>query len=155
MAFPDDELYLDEEVFLDTNPSFGELTWPALELVLFSGVAAMAIGVLHRGVLNTQESYMAQQFVFVVWLFLVLWRTVLPALSWLGTRFLVTDRRVMLRRGVLKRRVEDIWYGEMTGVSRRGSTLLVRMHPQERPVPFEHLPNTKGIVRLVQERRNL
>ena len=155
MAFPENELYLDEEVFLDTNPSFSELTWPVLELVLFSGLAAMAVGVLHRGVLNTQESYAAQQFIFVVWLVLVLWRAVLPALAWLGNRFLVTDRRILVRRGVFRKRVEDIWFGEMTGVSRRGGTLLVRMHPQERPVSFDHLPNTKGIVRLVQERRNL
>ena len=40
MTFPDDELDTREAILLDTNPTFGRLVWPLLELMVITGAVS-------------------------------------------------------------------------------------------------------------------
>lgn len=136
-----------EVVLADLTSPLRTLTFPVLELILITGVSWMLIGWLDRPdvVVETQ----LRNSIVLIWCLLVLWRFVLPLALSRRRRFVVTDRRVIVRAASLRPRVDSIPLREVRGVQcrRRGISLAIAGH--DLPLFFPDVPRTKKVVGLI------
>jgi uncharacterized membrane protein YdbT with pleckstrin-like domain len=88
-----------------------------------------------------------------IWLVLIGWLTLWPFLSWLTTHFVITDRRVMYRHGVLSRSGIDIPLARINSVEfrhrlidrlLRTGTLIVESASQD-PLEFHDIPRVEQV----------
>jgi uncharacterized membrane protein YdbT with pleckstrin-like domain len=88
-----------------------------------------------------------------VWLLLVGWLTLRPFLAWLTTHFVITDRRVMYRHGVLTRSGIDIPLARINSVEFRHGlfdrmvrtgTLIIESASQD-PLEFSDIPRVEQV----------
>ena len=88
-----------------------------------------------------------------IWLILLGWLTLWPFLNWLTTHFVITDRRVMFRHGVLSRSGIDIPLARINSVEfrhrlvdriLRTGTLVVESASQD-PLEFYDIPRVEQV----------
>lgn len=149
MAFPWDEMDDDEDVLLDVNPAFARLTWPLVELALITGVIWLLIGFIDSPRIAPGDLAGLRDFLLIMWPILVAWRVAKPGLEWLGERFVLTDRRIILRRGLLRPRVVTVDLRTVRGVERRGNVLQVRVSPFGSPMAIRDVPSARKVAKMV------
>jgi uncharacterized membrane protein YdbT with pleckstrin-like domain len=102
-----------EEVVLDVRPHWRRLIRPAALFPLVVGLMAYSAAALPAG-----HWLRIERLAIVVAGVLVLgWGSLRPWLVWRGTRLLVTNRRVVVRRGVLGRVGRDLPLNRISDVS--------------------------------------
>lgn len=113
MGLPDRSLSEDERIVLDFHPHWTTLLKAFLLLVVIVAVAGAAIVFVPdwdvRGELRLGVAGVA---VLIVLIF-----TGVPLLRWTTTRYVLTNRRFTLRRGILSRSGRDIPLGRVNDVS--------------------------------------
>lgn len=115
MGFPNDVLVTGEHVVVHTRPHPSMLVGPAIWFTLVVGAAvylSAAIGVATWALVLT-----------VVALALVGWLVVVPVLRWRTTHLVVTDRRVILREGIVTRAGVDLPLNRIDGIRFRQGPL--------------------------------
>jgi uncharacterized membrane protein YdbT with pleckstrin-like domain len=89
----------------------------------------------------------------VIWLVLVSWLTLRPFFDWVTTHFVITDRRVMYRHGVLTRAGIDIPLARINSVEfrhglvdrmLRTGTLVIESASQD-PLEFHDIPGVEQV----------
>jgi uncharacterized membrane protein YdbT with pleckstrin-like domain len=119
MAFPRRRLVGDEQVLRDTHPHWRRLAGPVLVLlgtVPVTTYAAAALAGAAGGAGGGAGRLWVRWAVLATGALAVLAWAVLPYLRWLSTDYVVTDRRVVLRTGLLARRVRDVPLAHVTDV---------------------------------------
>ena len=102
-----------ERVLVRLRPHGRTLTLPAVAAVLLSAATGFALGVAPEDWHRVVAAVGASLFVLV---------GLLPLLRWSATRYVVTDRRVVVRRGVVVRTRQEVLHGRGYGVTvRRGA----------------------------------
>ena len=153
MGYPDNVLAGDECVVVHRHPHWKRLVSPVAALIVMSALVAFGSGV----VAQTGWDHTTKNVVFgvlgAIWLVVVGWLTGWPFLSWLTTHFVVTDRRVMFRHGLLTRsgidvplaRVNSVEYrhGLLERMLRTG-TLIVESASQD-PLEFFDVPRVEQV----------
>lgn len=122
MAYPTKLLAADEQLVLDLHPHWKALVPPALTLVLVLGVGAFVAAAIP----GWRYQLAARLAVLVVGLVLLGRYAVHPFLRWLTTHFVVTDRRVLVRQGVLARTGRDVPLSRINDIT-FSHTLLERL----------------------------
>jgi uncharacterized membrane protein YdbT with pleckstrin-like domain len=153
MSYPDNALAAGEKVVLHRHPHWKRLILPVLALILLTGLAALGSGFVE----STQWQPLAKKILYGViwgvWLVLIGWLTVWPFLSWLTTHFVVTNRRVMYRHGVLTRSGIDIPLARINSVEFRDriferifrtGTLIIESASQD-PLEFYNIPRLREV----------
>jgi uncharacterized membrane protein YdbT with pleckstrin-like domain len=88
-----------------------------------------------------------------VWLMLVIWLSLRPILAWKTTHFVITDRRVMYRHGLLTRAGIDIPLARINSVEFRhgivdrmvrAGTLVIESASQD-PLEFNDIPQVEYV----------
>ena len=149
MAFPWDEMDDDEDVLLDVNPAFARLTWPLVELALITGVIWLLIGFIDSPRIAPGDLAGLRDFLLIMWPILVAWCVAKPGLEWLGERFVLTNRRIILRRGLLRPRVVTVDLRTVRGVERRGNVLQLRVSPFGPPMAIRDVPSARKVAKMV------
>ncbi len=154
MGYPDNVLASDEQVVLHRHPHWKRLIGPVLVLLLVTALAAFGAGYV-----NTMEwDQTARNVVLIVigaiWLVIIGWLTIWPFLSWWWTtHFVITDRRVMFRHGVLTRSGIDIPLARINSVEfrhglldrmLRTGTLIIESAAQD-PIAFDDIPRVERV----------
>ncbi|WP_197374185.1 PH domain-containing protein [Mycolicibacterium baixiangningiae] len=153
MGYPDNVLARDEQVVLHRHPHWKRLIG-AVFVLLFTSAAAAFIA----GYVNTLRwDATAKNVIFLViggiWLLLVGWLTVWPFLSWWTTHFVITDRRVMFRHGLITRAGIDIPLARINSVEFRHGlldrivrtgTLVIESAAQD-PLEFHDIPRVERV----------
>ena len=103
MGYPESALADDEQVVLHRHPHWKRLIGAVLILLLVTGLAAFVAGFVSTRGWDLDATNVIYAVIGGVWLVVVGWLSAWPFLSWLTTHFVVTDRRVMYRDGVLSR----------------------------------------------------
>ena len=149
MAYPDDLLVEDEQVVVHRHPHWKMLVVPVVVLLLVVGVASFLAAVVS-----------AQSWALWAWLglaaaglALVGRFTVFPVLRWRTTHFVVTDRRVLVREGVLTRQGMDIPLRRISSVQIRQSLLerllgagtLVVEADSDESLEFDDVPGVRQV----------
>jgi uncharacterized membrane protein YdbT with pleckstrin-like domain len=153
VGYPENALAQGEQVVLHHHPHWRRLIGPALVLILVTGLAALGSGYVN----STHWEQMAKNVIYGVvwgiWLVIVGWLTVWPFLAWLTTHFVVTNRRVMYRHGVLTRSGIDIPMARINSVEFRDKitermfrtgTLIIESASQD-PLEFHNIPRLRNV----------
>jgi uncharacterized membrane protein YdbT with pleckstrin-like domain len=153
VGYPDNVLARDEQVVLHRHPHWKRLVGPILILVLVTAAAAFGAAVVN----NTDWEATAKTVVSVViaalWLIIVGWLTVWPFLNWWTTHFVITDRRVMFRHGLITRSGIDIPLARVNSVEfrhglldrvLRTGTLIIESASQD-PLEFYDIPRVEQV----------
>lgn len=122
MGFPASVLGEGESVALDLRPHWRRLVRPLLAVPVLIGAGSYGAAVLPAGRLQADARWAVLAAVVILLLALSL----RPWLRWHTTRYLVTNRRVVVRAGVLSRRGRDMPLARITDVSFT-RTLLERL----------------------------
>jgi uncharacterized membrane protein YdbT with pleckstrin-like domain len=113
MGFPENILDADEHVIRNLRPHWRKVVGPIVLAPIVVGLASFGIASLSgkgtQGVLRWVIVGAA--------LIILLWWSVRPWLFWLTTRYVVTDRRVLMRHGVLSRTGRDVPLTRVNDVS--------------------------------------
>jgi uncharacterized membrane protein YdbT with pleckstrin-like domain len=113
MPFPERILHDDEEVVYSLRPHWRKLVIPVLLLPVVVGIATYGWFALPAG--GTRGPL--RDVIAAAAIVLLLYLTVRPFIFWLTTRYVVTDRRVMMRHGVLSRSGRDVPLTRVNDVS--------------------------------------
>jgi uncharacterized membrane protein YdbT with pleckstrin-like domain len=149
VPYPDDLLVEGERVVVHKHPHWKMLVGPVLVLLVVVGVASFLAAVVR-----------AQSWAPWAWLGLACAGlalagrfTVLPVVRWRTTHFVVTDRRALVREGVLTRQGIDIPLRRISGVQFRrtllerilGSGTLVIESDSDEQLEFDDVPGVLAV----------
>jgi uncharacterized membrane protein YdbT with pleckstrin-like domain len=111
-------LVADERVVTSTRPHVKRLLGPILMLLAL----CWATGFLLAGVV-TRIGQTAGEVLIAFALLAAWWYVIRPFLRWLSTMYTLTNQRMLIRTGVLRRTGRDVWLQAVTDVScERGLT---------------------------------
>ena len=157
MGYPESVLADDEHVVLHRHPHVKRLIGPILALLLVTACAGFLAGFVNPRAWDPTAKNVVVGVIGVIWLVVVGWLAVLPYLNWLTTHFVITDRRVMFRHGLLTRSGIDIALARINSVEfvhgfidrmLRTGTLIIESASQE-PLEFYDIPRVEQVHRLL------
>ena len=153
MGYPDNVLAKDEHVVLHRHPHWGRLTVPALILIVATAAAAFIAGYVDTMDWESEAKNIVFLVIAAIWLILIIWLTVWPFLNWWTTHFVITDRRVMFRHGLLTRSGIDIPLARINSVEFQHGlidrvlgtgTLIIESAAQD-PIEFNDIPRVERV----------
>jgi uncharacterized membrane protein YdbT with pleckstrin-like domain len=149
VAYPDDVLADGEQVRLHVHPHWKMLIVPVLAFLIIVGAVA------YLAALIREQSWAPIGWIVLaaIGLVLVLWLTVAPLIRWRSTHFVVTNRRVLVREGVLTRQGLDIPLNRVSSVQFRhtlfermlGCGTLILESSSDEPVEFDDIPGVERV----------
>lgn len=148
MGYPDNVLARDEQVVLHRHPHWKRLIGAVLVLLFTSAAAAFVAGYVNTLAWDATAKNVIFLVIGGIWLVLVGWLTVWPFLNWWTTHFVITDRRVMFRHGLVTRAGIDIPLARINSVEfrhglldriLRTGTLVIESAAQD-PLEFHDIP---------------
>lgn len=152
MAYPKKLLSDDETVVLETHPHWKTLVLPVIALLAVLGVA---------GYVYAQVSDSIAHWVIVgVALLLVIVFALVPFLRWRTTLFVMTNKRVVVRSGILSRTGRDIPLTRVNDVTfthnllerlLRCGTLVVESAGERGQVQLTDIPKVEQVQRTLYE----
>jgi len=153
MGYPENVLAAEEQVVLHRHPHWKRLTGPVLVLLLTTALGAFAAAVVDKAGWDPTARRVVQSVILAVWLVLVGWLSLWPFLTWRTTHFVITDRRVMFRHGLLSRSGIDIPLARINSVEfqhglvdrmLRTGTLIIESASQD-PLEFYDIPRVEQV----------
>lgn len=153
MGYPENVLANDEQVVLHRHPHWKRLIGAIFILVLASAGAAFVAAVVNTMDWQPTAKNVLFLVIAAIWLVLVGWLTMWPFLNWCTTHFVITDRRVMFRHGVLTRSGIDIPLARINSVEfqhgltdriLRTGTLIIESAAQD-PLEFHDIPRVEHV----------
>ena len=153
MGYPNNVLADGEQVVLHRHPHFKRLIGPVLVLLVTTALASFAAAVVSRTGWDPRAQQVVSAVIAMIWLILVSWLALRPFFDWLTTHFVITDRRVMYRHGVLTRAGIDIPLARINSVEfrhglvdrmLRTGTLVIESASQD-PLEFHDIPGVEQV----------
>lgn len=153
MGYPDNVLAGDEQVVLHRHPHWKRLIGAVLVLLLATALASFVAAVVSTTDWDRNAKNIIFAVIWAIWLVVVGWLTLWPFLTWLTTHFVITDRRVMFRHGVLSRSGIDIPLARINSVEfrhgivdriLRTGTLIIESASQD-PLEFYDIPRVEQV----------
>lgn len=153
MGYPENVLANDEQVVLHRHPHWKRLIGAVLVLLLATAASAFVAAVVNTMDWQATAKNVLFIVIGVIWLIVVGWLTVWPFLNWWTTHFVITDRRVMFRHGVLTRSGIDIPLARINSVEFRHGlidrlvrtgTLIIESASQD-PLEFHDIPRVEQV----------
>ena len=153
MAYPRDLLAPDENIVIDAHPH-----WKALVGAVASSVLALVLGGLAWWWMASvdwdsgTETWIGAA-VAVVLIVFVIWLAITPYVRWATTHFVVTDRRVIFRTGVVTKSGIDIPLARINSVQFRHGLIdqmfktgtLVIDSASDDPLEFDDIPSVEKV----------
>lgn len=153
MPYPDNVLAGSEQVVLHRHPHWKRLIGPVFVLLFATALASFVAAVVNTTDWDTNTKKIIFVVITAIWLVVVGWLTLLPFLGWLTTHFVITDRRVMYRHGLLTRSGIDIPLARINSVEfrhrildriLRTGTLIIESASQD-PLEFHDIPRVEHV----------
>ena len=152
MGYPEDALAPDEELLLHCHPHWKMLVVPAIVFVVTTAIAGFAVGAAQTRLDGTART-VAIIVVLVLWGALIAWRCVSKLIAWKSTHFIVTERRVLIRQGVLTHTGIDIPMGRISNMQFRHGLVdrmlrtgtLIIGSASEDPLEYDDIPHVQKV----------
>jgi len=155
MAFPDELLVEGEQVVVHRHPHWKKIVLPVLALLLVAGLGS------YLAALSAAQTWASWSWLAIagIGLVVVVWLTVIPVIRWRTTHFVVTNRRVLVREGVLTRQGMDIPMGRINSVQFRhniierllGCGTLVIESASDEALEFDDIPGVERVYALLYQ----
>jgi uncharacterized membrane protein YdbT with pleckstrin-like domain len=158
VAYPDAVLWRGEHVLAHRRPHWRMLVVPALVPPVAAFFAAF-LAALATAVPSDSTRTALRLALVLLAVLAVAWLAVLPLVRWRTTHFVVTDRRLLVREGVLARESVDVAGATITGVRTRctgferalgAGTLIVSTAGTEEPWEFSGLGRVQRLAAVVE-----
>lgn len=153
MAYPRENLAPGERIVLHRHPHWKCLSGPFVLFILVSAIAGVSAGLVSASSLTGTAEMLAYLVVALLWVAAAIWFFLRPLISWKTTHFVLTDRRVIFRNGILTRSGIDIpirrintvefRHGPIDRLLRTG-TLLIESASDE-PLAFDDIPQVERV----------
>ncbi len=117
MAYPDKLINDDEEIVEHLHPHWLTLVPAVLAFLLVCALSGVAIAFLPSGDDDANTRHILLLAILVVALALLGWLTLAPVVRWRSTHYVITTRRVLIRRGVFSHSGRDITLGRISDVA--------------------------------------
>ncbi|MGV9824522.1 MULTISPECIES: PH domain-containing protein [unclassified Gordonia (in: high G+C Gram-positive bacteria)] len=153
MPYPRENLAPGERVVLHRHPHWKRLIGPFLLFIVATAVAGALCGVIGSAGFDPTVAMVAYIAVAVLWGACLVWFFVRPLMSWTSTHFVLTDRRVIYRNGIVTRSGIDIpirrintvefRHGLVDRLFRTG-TLIIESASDE-PLSFDDIPRVQRV----------
>jgi len=149
VAYPEDDLAPDEELILHRHPHWKMLLVPVLVLLVVVAFAGFIAALIR----NQSWANVGWIVLAVLGITVIARWTITPLLRWYTTHFVLTDRRVLVRQGVLTRTGLDIPITRINSVRFRHGlldrmlgtgTLIIESASQE-PLEFDDIPHVEQV----------
>ncbi|NGP03962.1 PH domain-containing protein [Rhodococcus sp. 14C212] len=158
MGYPEDALAPEERLLLHRHPHWKMLIVPAAIFLVVTALAGFLLG-LSQARLDGSTASTVTIVLAVLWAAIVAWQCLAPLVSWLSTHFIVTDRRVLVRQGVLTHSGIDIPMGRISNVQFRHGLLdrilrtgtLVIVSAADDPLEFDDIPDVQHVHALLYQ----
>lgn len=153
MAYPRENLAPGERVVLHRHPHWKCLLGPFLLFAIVTAAAGVLVGVITASSLRSTPQTVLLLVVAVVWAASFCWYFIRPLLAWKTTHFVLTDRRVMFRNGIITRSGIDIPIRRINTVEfrhglvdrmLRTGTLVIESASDE-PLSFDDIPQVERV----------
>ncbi|MGH3633876.1 MAG: PH domain-containing protein, partial [Mycobacterium sp.] len=153
MGYPDNVLADDEQVVLHRHPHWKRLIGAVVVLLLATALASFVAAVVNTTGWDQTAKNVVFAVIWGIWLVVVGWLSLWPLLAWVTTHFVITDRRVMFRHGVLSRSGIDIPLARINSVEfrhriidriLRTGTLVIESASQD-PLEFYDIPRVEQV----------
>jgi uncharacterized membrane protein YdbT with pleckstrin-like domain len=153
VGYPKKVLAPDEQVVLQRHPHWKKLCGAVLVLILATALAAFIAAVVNQTDWDTTAKKVVLAVIGAIWLLVVGWLSLWPFLNWWTTDFVITDRRVMFRHGLLTRAGIDIPLARINSVEfrhglfdriLRTGTLIIESASQD-PLEFHDIPRVEQV----------
>jgi uncharacterized membrane protein YdbT with pleckstrin-like domain len=113
MGFPENILDTDEHVVRNLRPHWRRVAGPVILAPVVVGLASY----VYFSLPDNGARKVLRWIILIAALVVLVWWSVRPFLFWLTTRYVVTDRRVLMRSGVLSRKGRDVPLTRVNDVS--------------------------------------
>jgi uncharacterized membrane protein YdbT with pleckstrin-like domain len=152
MGFPENILDPDEHVVRNLRPHWRRVAAPVVLAPVVVGLASYGWFALPD---DSARRYL-RWVILAAALVILLWWSLRPFLFWLTTRYVVTDRRVLMRNGVLSRtgrdvpltRVNDVSFSRSIVERLFGSgTLIIESAGDRGQVTLNDVPHVEDVQR--------
>ncbi|MGH3958105.1 PH domain-containing protein [Mycobacterium sp.] len=153
MGYPDNVLADDEQLVLHRHPHWKRLIGAVVVLLLATALASFVAAVVNTTGWDQTAKNVVFAVIWGIWLVVVGWLSLWPLLAWVTTHFVITDRRVMFRHGVLSRSGIDIPLARINSVEfrhriidriLRTGTLVIESASQD-PLEFYDIPRVEQV----------
>ncbi|RJO72287.1 PH domain-containing protein [Nocardia panacis] len=152
MGYPEDVLAPDEQLLLHRHPHWKMLFWPVVTLIVATAVAGFGAGMAARHLEGAARTPVLVA-ILVVWAIVVVWRCAARIISWKSTHFIITDRRVLIRQGVLTHTGIDIPMSRISSVQFRhglfdrmlGTGTLIIESSSAEPLEYDDIPQVQRV----------
>jgi uncharacterized membrane protein YdbT with pleckstrin-like domain len=156
MAYPRRLLADGEQVDKELHTHWKALVWPVVALLVIVPLASYAAARVPDGSSQTA----ARLAILVVAVIALVWLTLLPFLRWTTTIYVLTDHRLILRRGIIARSGRDIPLARINDVSFSHTaferilgcgTLVVESAGERGQVTLTDIPHVEQVQRRLYE----
>ncbi len=122
-------------------------------MIIATGLAAFVAAIVEQADWDQTAKNVVLLVIGAIWLVVIGWLTVWPFFSWWTTHFVITDRRVMFRHGLLTRTGIDIPLARINSVEfrhglvdrmLRTGSLIVESASQD-PLEFHDIPGVERV----------
>jgi uncharacterized membrane protein YdbT with pleckstrin-like domain len=159
MGYPAHNLAPGEAVVLHRHPHWKLLIGPFVIFAIVTLLAGVLAGIISGSSLHGGGRTAAFTAVGVFWGIALVWGVLRPLISWATTHFVVTDRRVIYRNGILTRAGIDIPISRINTVEfrhglvdrmLRTGTLVIESASDE-PLTFHNIPDVERVHAMLYE----
>lgn len=153
MSYPKRLLADDEAVVLDLHPHWKVLAGPFLWALLAIGGASYGAASV-----NGKQAGTLRWAFFIAAALVIMFASLLPYLRWVTTHYVITNRRVVIRTGVIARQGRDVPLSRVNDVSFRHTvferllgcgTLTVESAGERGQVELSEVPHVEEVQRTV------
>jgi uncharacterized membrane protein YdbT with pleckstrin-like domain len=117
MPYPEKLLNDDEEIVEQLHPHWLTLVPAVLAFLVICALAGVGIAFLPDGSDNEGARQGLLLAILAVAVVLLAWLTLAPVIRWRSTHYVITTRRVLIRRGVFSHVGRDITLGRISDVA--------------------------------------
>ena len=157
MAYPQKLLGNDEQVQFELRPSVKTLIWPAVWLLIIIGLTFFVLGRTNSW-FDGATGDILTWVVVVIALIALFILVIRPFLFWWTAQYVFTNRRIIIRVGILSRKGRDMPLSKVNDVSFDNTvwerllntgTLMVQSAAESGQLIIENIPNVEQVQREV------
>lgn len=152
MGYPEDVLAPDEQLILHRHPHWKMLFAPIVTLIVATAIAGFLGGLAWRNTTGQVRTVLLLV-IGLIWFVLLAWRVIAQVIAWKSTHFIVTERRVLVRQGVITHTGIDIPLSRISSVQFEhgvfdrllGTGTLIIGSSSEEPLEYDDIPQVQQV----------
>jgi uncharacterized membrane protein YdbT with pleckstrin-like domain len=157
MAYPQKLLGDEEEVQFELRPAWKTLIWPTVWLLVIVGLLAFTLGRINSWFDGSTADILAWASVAAAVIALVI-LVVRPFAFWWRTQYVFTNRRIIIRTGIVARKGRDMPLSKVNDVSFDNSvwdrmfncgTLMIQSAAEQGQLVIRNIPDVESVQREV------